>query len=130
MDNRRAHPRIAESLGVRLTIESAPDQPELVGHTYECRTSDISLRGARLVGELSLPPDARFHLAVELSGDGQVYRHLGRVVWCRPSPPGKGAGEGEGRHYIGIEFNLSPGPQFDAWRSAILRMFERGLKNA
>ncbi len=125
MENRRAYPRIAESLDVRLSIESAPDQPELVGHTYECRTSDISLRGARLVSERSLPPESRFHLAVVLVGDEQVYRHLGRVVWCRRRPAGDEGGDDQ--YYIGIEFNLSPGPQFDTWRNAILRMFERGL---
>jgi hypothetical protein len=125
MENRRAHPRIAESLRVSLTIESAPDAPEIVGRVYECLTSDISLRGARLVSDLSLPDDARFQLAVVLAGDEQVYRHLGRVVWCRTRPAG--GAQNLDQHYIGIEFNLSPGPQFDTWRTAILRMFERGL---
>lgn len=125
MENRRADLRIPESLRVTLTIESAPDDPGIEGRSFECRSSDVSLRGVRLASESPLPANTKVRVAVVLAGDDRTYRHQGRIVWCRPQPADAPEG-GEG-HYIGIEFNLSASPELDTWRAAILRMFERGL---
>jgi hypothetical protein len=119
---RRTHPRLDAAADVEIVIDSAPGVKELDGKSVMCRTADVSLRGVRLLTDVTLPVGAYLKLRIKLPRQQERYRQAGRVVWCRPNrDPAAGVS-----HHAGIEFSLGGNPDFDAWRGALLRLFEEG----
>jgi hypothetical protein len=120
--DRRAHPRQDAAAEVEIVIDSAPGVKDLDGKSIMCRTADVSLRGVRLLTDVMLPVGAYLKLRIKLPRQQERYRQAGKVMWCRPNrDPAAGAA-----HHAGIEFSLTGNPDFDAWRGALLRLFEEG----
>jgi len=119
---RRQYARYADSADVEIRIESAPAVPGLIGRIYMCRTSDISLRGACLLMDESIPKNTEIVMLIKLRQLEQRFRHRGRVVWCRDS--GEKTEAGALIYHAGIEFMVSAGPEFSEWRMELLRLYE------
>ena len=122
MSDRREHRRVDTAADVEIVIDSAPGALELEGKALLCRTGDISLRGVRLLTDAALPVSAYLKLRIKLPRQPDRYRQAGKVVWCRPNTdPAVGM-----TYHAGIEFSLTANPDLDAWRKALLRLFEEG----
>lgn len=122
MKERRAHPRVDAAAEVEVVIDAAPGAPALAGRSLHCRSGDLSLRGLRLLVDETLPLNTYLKLSIRLPRQAERYRQSGKVVWCRPL---SGA-EAGAKFHAGIEFSVTGNPDFDAWRSGVLRLFEEG----
>jgi len=120
---RRGHPRLDAAADVEIVIDSAPGAQDLGGRALMCRTGDVSLRGVRLLTDAALPVGTYLKISIRLPRHPERFRQSGKVVWCRPN-----AGAASGAAFqAGIEFSLAGNPDLDAWRGALLRLFEEGV---
>ncbi|MBN1557965.1 MAG: PilZ domain-containing protein [Lentisphaerae bacterium] len=86
MNENRLEPRVVETNPVTVTVESAPDAPELENQAFQCSTYDLSVHGLRLALPSALPVGAKLRLEVALARPADRYRHLARVIWSHAAP--------------------------------------------
>ena len=118
MQERRSHPRIAETAVVTVIVKSAPEAPELEGKVFPCRLQDISTGGMKLWVDIPVPVGATVELEIVFNRSPETFRQLGMVVW---------AWGGEGLtewHNIGVRFETSPGMEFLSWEAMLSKLAE------
>jgi hypothetical protein len=97
-------------------VEFALETGQAEERVFCCRTSDISLRGVRLLIDHILPGNSVVQVTVKAEKSSRAFAHIGRVAWCRPAEPGF--------YNAGIEFTTPPGPVMDEWRTALFESLE------
>ena len=120
MNEKRQYPRISEHADAIVTIKSVPGKPELTNLQYECKTTDISLRGVQLLIDNYIEVGTLLELAVEFNHLREIFMHIGNVVWIHESPDQDGSHD---KWYnMGIRFDVSSNTQYKSWVFAITEM--------
>ena len=113
---KRSSPRYPSEIDAEVTLEFTSETGQLEEQVIYCRTSDISLRGIRLLSDRILPGNSEVQLIVKAGKNPRPFAHVGRVAWCRPAD--------SGFYNAGIEFITPPGPVMDEWRIALFESLE------
>lgn len=123
MRNRREYPRIPKEANVNVKIQSAPNYPVLEGKSLSCKTEDVSFNGLRLCVDTFLPINTFLEMAIVFEDiEGDIYRHTGTVVWVKEKSV---LNIEEARLFnVGILLKNPSNPQFNAWKTKILKMLE------
>jgi len=119
---KRSHPRYQFENQAIVTIELTSASGEKEERSFSCRTTDVSLRGVRLILDCSLPLNSTVQLKIKIGKHAHLFEHPGRIAWCRPDTE-RGMADA-GCHSAGIEFTTRPGPMLDEWRNELFALLE------
>jgi hypothetical protein len=111
MDKRR-HPRIADDLGISVSVVEQPDGSVQRNGKILHLTENISRGGLRFRHERDLPINSVVRIHVALKVPLKTITHLGRVRWA-------GTGSKSNNRSIGIEFTETPPVDMLFWSNYI-----------
>jgi hypothetical protein len=82
-EERRAHERVAQKGYISVTVESAPDAPNLEGKVFRCTTRDLSAGGLLMVVHSRVPIGTTVRVHVVFTDPEAEFEHIGRVAWVK-----------------------------------------------
>jgi hypothetical protein len=105
---RRAHKRVPDDLGIAVSVMAEPGPiPHLASPAFHL-TRDISEGGLRFRHHCALKPGTLLKVYVALKSPLMTLTHFARVRWTQSVAGGSA-------HDVGIEFADSPAVDVEAW---------------
>ena len=116
-DDRRTYRRVAEDLGIAISVLAMPDAaPGLTGPAFHL-TRDISEGGLRFCPDQALPPGTRLRVYVALRQPLTTLTQFAQVRWVRAAANAE-------PYEVGIEFTDGPDRDRQIWAQYVRQLVD------
>ena len=112
--DKRAEPRIANSIRFFVHVNECADNPDIVGVSVECNAVDVSTKGLQFRTEIALPPQSLLNITIGIPDPFAMYLLLGEVRWNK---------ESSGEHYMGVLLQDQEGTDYQKGESDFKERF-------